>query len=450
MAEPSGHGIDLGALETRLASVDIAADPDEWAISAYRLGVARSELLVDRSEIPDIVGLLQKAGRILTAERAPLEHGRILTAIGNCERVAGRPDLAVATFQRSAQLLAGRANRVEQGAALANVGLALTETGDGVGAIAALDDAVDLLRPEPETETDDQRPRTLGAALLNRAQAKQALGDDDHLASAVADYHAAATTLSPESPQAGMAWHGHATALLEQARRQGSAIALIDQAIQAVDRSIAVFTYDGFPFQHAIARHSLSVAHHLRADHRSSSDPTGSENARLDLALAAHHGEMALGLFDPRLHSVQWRTVKATLDEIEGAVAPQNLSQVLVDLLGSVDEQRRVAVLRDRLVRLGSWPEVAVAANFDRLGAALAERDTEHYRTVAQSLISVLMELPDAILEVACRSLVNANKLSVNPESANRALDDAIQARLFGPQRVRVRDLLELHGWERP
>ncbi len=461
MAEARGRIYDLDSLEASLAAIDPAADPDGWAVAAYRLGLARSELVTNREELADVAALLEKVGRVLTPDRAPLEHSRILTAVGNCQRVSGRPDLAAASFERAVELLAGRSDPVEHGAALVNLGLARTEADQGQTALDALGQAIDVLDRSRDRSggTDEEHRRTLGAAQLNRAQAFQALGGDGHLIAAVDGYRAAIDVLNPESPQSGMAYHGLATALLEQARRRDEPEAVaqaIASSITAINQALSVFTYEGFPFQHAIARHSLAVAHQFRASlhaggELSPDDALGDGGERnRDLALAIHHSELALGVFDPRLHSGQWRTVKATLDEITAAVAPRTAAEAVMALLADVEEHQRTALLRDRLVRFANWPDAAVTAGLQRFTTAMAALEPERYRAVAQSLISVLMELPDHVLAVAARCVVEANREAADENAANRALDDAIQARLFGPQRVRVRDLLEAEGWKRP
>lgn len=449
---------DPALLEAELAAADIAADPDTWALAAYRVAMAKSELASNRDDLADSLKLLEKAGRILTAERAPQEHGRIQTALGNCYRAAGRADLAGEAFNRAANLLAGRAGVAEQAAALVNVGLARAEAGDGSESLTALDEAVDLLTNDDGGENGyehgDEAARTLGAALLNRAQAHQSLASDMHLEAAVADYRAAVNALPLESPQSAMASHGLATALLEQDRRRnrpgassvGETPPLVDQAIAALNQSLAVFTLNGFPFQHAIVRHSLAVALQRRGEQARAESESEFE---YEFARAAHHGGLALSIFDPRLHQTQWSTANQTITEIEAVLAPRSRSAAIVDLLAGVDEDERTLLFRERLVPMTEWPEVRSAADLNQMAVALTELDTDTYQVVVQSMISVLMELPDRLLELACRSFVAANH-HADTGGYDRALDDAINARLFGPQRVRVRDLLEANGWQRP
>ena len=76
--------------------------------------------------------------------------------------------------------------------------------------------------------------------------------------------------------------------------------------------------------------------------------------------------------------------------------------------------------------------------------------DLDDYREVLRTLIGVLMELPDQLLEAACGVLCRVHRDHDATEVLDETLDGVITDRLFGPQRVRVRDLLEANGWVRP
>ncbi len=450
--------MDTAELEARLDAVDIADDPDAWAVAAYRLAVARSELATTVDDLAACVDLLDKAGRILSAVRAPLEHGRIATVIGHCHRSAGRPDLAVEDFRRAAELLRGRGDVLEQAAALANVGLGLTESGRPGDAVEPLSEAIELLTSSTGKDgavggvdvvghsttagpADDHR-RTLGAALINRAQARQAAATADGLTAAVGDYLAATDVLDDVSPQAAMAWHGLATALLERDERGDAA-----RAVAAIERSLTVFSVNAFPFQHAVARHSMAVALSRTGCDAEHGPP---DTGFLDLARAVHHGEAALAVFDPRLHTAQRRAVDELLATIDRRLGNRTRQEAVLQLLVVADDDERTQLLRDRLAPLAQAPDVRVERDLHRLCRALTGMDPADHQVVVQTLVSVLMELPDRILDHAVRALVAANRASHDAATYDRSLDDAVQARLFGPQRVRVRDLLEEHGWIRP
>ncbi len=431
-------------LEAELAAVSRAEAPNDWALAAYRLAVAKSEAAGRPEDVDQALELLEASARILTADRAPVEHGRILTAAANCHRAAGRPDRALELFDRAADLLASRAPANEQASALINVGLARGEAGQPEAGIEALNRAIDLLTASPPEPTaaseDDEASRLLGAALINRAQARQALGHNDDLESAIGDYRAAVAVLPAASLQAGMAAHGLGAAILELCRR-GSALGDPHDAVAAFEQSLSVLSHSSFPFHHAVARHSLALACETRGEPG-------------DLARALNSAHAAVAVFDPRLHATHWRTAHATLTRIEAALDDGNpatsRASHLARLLADTTEAERELLLRDRLVRAASLPATRMSADLDSLIGSLAELELHDYRTVLRSLIGVLMELPDPLLEAACETLCCVHAEHDSTEMLDEALDAVITDRLFGPQRVRMRDLLEANGWVRP
>ncbi len=437
-------------LEAELASVPLAEAPDDWALAAYRLAVARSEAAGRPEDIEQALGLLDRAARILSADRAPVEHGRIITAAANCHRAAGRADRALDLFVRAAELLAPRAPAVECAGALINVGLAHCEAGRPEPAIEALDQAVDLMSDrsgdpgggveEAHPGSDDEIGRLLGAALINRAQARQALGTDEDLRAALDDYRSAIATLPASSLQAAMASHGLGAAILELSRR-GAAGWTAGNAVDAFEQSLGVLGPTSFPFHHAVARHSLALAFETRGRPG-------------DLARALNSVHASLSVFDPRLHAAHWRTAHATLARLEAALAASDpsasrLSHV-ADLLAGTTEAERELLLRDRLLRAASLPATGMKADLEALFGSLASLPLDGYRRVLRATIGVLMELPDQLLEVACDVLCRVHAEHGSTEALDETLDSVINDRLFGPQRVRVRDLLEANGWVRP
>lgn len=435
-------------LEAALAAVSLAEAPDDWALAAYRLAVARSEAAGRPEDIDQALELLDKAARILTADRAPVEHGRILTAAANCHRGGGRARTALELFDRAADLLASRAPVNEHAGALINVGLARCEAGQPEAGIEALNRAIDLIVTSPEESVsdngadleDDEASRLLGAALINRAQAKQALGQDGDLGSAVDDYQAAVAALPASSLQAGMAAHGLGAAVLELCRR-GSARWGAHDAVGAFEQSLSVLGHASFPFHHAVARHSLALAYEARGQPG-------------DLARALNSAHAAIAVFDPRLHATHWRTAHATLARLEAELdrGDPGTSRAghVARLLAATAETEREQLLRDRLLRAASLPPTGMGADLDSLIGSLADLDLDDYQRVLRSLIGVLMELPDRLLEAACATVCRVHTEHDSTEALDETLDSVISDRLFGPQRVRVRDLLEANGWVRP
>lgn len=437
----------VGDLEAQLSAVSLADEPDDWALAAYRLAVARTEAAGRPEDIDQALALLGKAARVLTVERAPLEHGRILIAVANCHRARGRTGDALAHFVRAAEILALRAPAREHAGALINVGLALCEAGKPSDGIDTLNRAIDQIlatQDDPGTERlDDQRheemQRLLGAALINRAQARQALGHDDDLESAISDYESAIAALPATSLQAGMAAHGLGATMLELCRR-GSAVGDEHEAVGAFERSLGVLSHTSFPFHHAVARHSLALAYEMR-------------RRPGDLARALNSAYAAIAAFDPRLHTSHWQTAHDTLTRLEAELNddyPGNGLIHVARLLAETTDAERDQLLRDRLLRAASMPPLGMATDIGALIDSLVGLGLEEYRQVLRSLIGVLMELPEQLLEAACEALCRAHQTHDSTEALNHALDGVITDRLFGPQRVKVRDLLQANGWERP
>lgn len=424
------------ALEQALAAITQSRDPDGWAFAAYRVAVARSESATGEPDVRRALELLDRAGRILTESRSPIEHARILTATANCQRLLAQPARASELFDRALDLLVGRVGPAEQAAALINQGLARVETGRAVEAVDSLDRAVALVG---NSSAGEDR-RVLGAALVNRAQAQQTVGTVESLRAASDDYAAASRVLDDESPQMGMALHGLGAATMEMiALDDGDRT--YDDAVSVFTACLRVLTANAFPFRHAVAQHSLAVAYERRA-------------GPLDLERALNHLEIALSMFDPRLHTAPWQTTAVALGRVEtrlAAVRPDaTRADHFVALLAGVDESTRTSLLRDRLVPLSRQPAERIRRDLHGLMGALAASQEDQYDHVVRSMLPVLMELPENMLSAACAALCAAHQATETAATYDALLDGVVHDLLHGPQRVRVRDLLEAQGWIRP
>lgn len=432
--------MSLQQLEAELDSIEPGADPDRWAFAAYRVAVARSETAASEDHVAGALGLLDRASRILTPTRSPVEYARVITAAANCHRQLSDPRRASALFEEAAELLTDRVAAPEQAAALTNLGLARIEFGEPERAVEPLTKAIDLMISD-----DEEARRVRGAAFLNRAQAHQASGAQTSLLSAIDDYRSAVADFDSEAPQRGMALHGLGAAILELLRPVdgGTAVAdapSIDDALDAFRASLRILTVDGFPFQHALAQHSLGIAHERRA-------------APFDLARAVHSVEMSMSIFDPRLHRLQWQTAADTLARLESGLAgAQSVPRIthVVRLLVSTGEDERGAILRERLRRLSNASGERTRREIAGLAGAFVELSIDEYQVAVRSLVPVLMELPETVLDAACAELCAAHQATDGQEDFDGALDEVVHDLLHGPQRVRVRDMLEQHGWVRP
>lgn len=425
--------MSVDRLQATLDAIDVSVAPDAWALAAYRLAVARAESANRRDDLEREIVLLERAGRILTARRAPIEHARVLVAIGSCLRLQGSPADAADCFRRAIDIQRGRSAGRELAATTVDLGLALAESGRPDEAVEVLDRVLssDELHGDAVAH-DDERRRLRGSALVNRAQARQAQGSTG-FRPAVDDYRAAIRCFAPDEPQRGLAHHGLGTVLLALGGEPS-------EAIEQFETSLTILTASSFPLQHAVARHSLAIAFERRG-------------GRHDAARGLGHAEAAVTVFDPRLHATPWRMAADTVARLCGSLGvgsePEGRAAVFVELCDEVDEDERARLLRDRLTRIAACPAPARSRDLLAVVAAAAVEPGRFERLV-RAAIPVLMELPDDNLADACSAIVAA--IEASPEAAvlDRSLDDVVHDLLFGPQRVRVRDLLAASGWERP
>ena len=83
----------VAAMKDRFESIDRYSDSLSWATSAYRLGMATAEQPTahPQDNLKEALGYYEQAAQVLTAQRAPVEHARILNAAGSAHRMMGDP-----------------------------------------------------------------------------------------------------------------------------------------------------------------------------------------------------------------------------------------------------------------------------------------------------------------------------------------------------------------------
>ncbi|MGH9186540.1 MAG: hydrogenase maturation protease [Acidimicrobiales bacterium] len=434
-------------LEARLAATRRGTRPYEHASLAYRLGLAYAEHPGgDVSQgLRRALGCYDAAAAIFDPRFDPVEHARVLNAAGAAHRALGNQRKAASLFERAASLLQGRGRDDERAAALNNLGLTHTDLGDRGAAIAAFDGALALF----DAVTADGRLGRV-AALHNRGLAHSSAGDEQALESALADFDRARSELDVAAGPHHTALLDHSTgvalnalAALRAVERQD----LLTQAVEAFAEAITVFTRAEFPHHHGLAKHNLGVAW---ADlGRERSDPRC-----LRRALASF--EDAAATLDPRLHRDAWRQVYQNLERVEAELRSSTPEATRAThfalLVGAADTEERSRLVRERLLRLLSLPEVPRRAAIGELALAIAQLAPAQARAVMVAELSVLMELPNDALAVVLRAHFDAHQRLPEPrrELANRALDETIGDALGAPQRIFVRDFLYSLGWERP
>lgn len=447
---PSNHGASpaevVAALEEQFRAITRGHDPLGWAVAAYRLGLAKAEQPTGdpRQNLAGALGLFEQAAEVLDESRAPVEHARILNAAGSAHRMLGDTATALRLFRNSADLLAGRGVESEEASVLSNLGVALTEIGRLDDAITAFAAAIEKLPAET-----DEHVRTRLATEHNLAQAHAATGTDDGFARAIEILQRAVVEAgSVEAPMhLGMIWHTLGVTLKarhgQPGDRNGQSSADVDEAIAAFERSLTIFTSVGFPFQHAIAKHNLGHALATRDDLPS-----------LQRALVCY--EDSLNIFDPRLHQTHWQEAYRNADALDQklqTLSPgASRSDHTASHAGALDEVERLAFIRQRFVQLERLPAEQRLQRLTEFSYAVITQPAESFVATLRTMISTLMELPDGMLQATLQAQLAAHAMleAGDRRACDFVLDEAINLLLFGPQRIRVRDILTDIGWERP
>lgn len=445
----------VAVLEQQFAGITRGHDPLGWAVAAYRLGMAKAEQPIGdpRENLGAALGLFEQAAEVLTEERAPVEHARILNAAGSAHRMLGDTPTALRLFRHSSSLIAGRGVGAEEASVLSNLGVALTEAGrldDGISAFAS---AIEVLPADTE-----EHIRTRLATEHNLAQAYAAKGTEVGFIEAIRILEQASEEATKvDAPMhLGMVWHTlgvthkgrHALLSSLEHGDVGSDLdsrtaPIIDLAIEAFERSLTVFTSVGFPFQHAIAKHNLGHALATRTDLPS-----------MQRALVSY--EDALNIFDPRLHRPHWQEAYRNCEELD-----QRLQELAPDAkrpdhtasyAGALEETERLAFVRQRFVQLERLPADQRQQRLIEFSYAVIRQPPESFVATLRTMISVLMELPETMLQVTLEAQLAAHAMleAGDRRACDFVLDEAINLVLFGPQRIRVRDILTDIGWERP
>ena len=433
----------VAAMKDRFESIDRYSDSLSWATSAYRLGMATAEQPTahPQDNLKEALGYYEQAAQVLTAQRAPVEHARILNAAGSAHRMMGDPSTASRLFSEALGLMSGKGVDVEEASVLNNLGLVLTEGGRLDDAVEAFTMSLDMLPGD-----DDEQIRTMLATKHNLGQVHLARGGVDGCEAAIEVLADASTIARGTEASMHTAMIDHTLGIAWKARA-GFDPAMHDrdlsEAITAFERCLTVFTSVGFPMQHAIAKHNLGHALAGRDDLDS-----------MRRALAYY--EDSLNIFDPRFHQQQWQEAFANAEAVEKrldvAVPGATRADHIATLAGSMSDDERLMFVRQRLVQMERLPKENQLERLTALSYAIVTQPAASFVASLRTMITVLMELPEDLLESALESQLAAHAMLDNHDqrAADFILDEAINALLFGPQRIRVRDMLEDIGWDRP
>lgn len=431
------------AMKTKFESLVRGTDSLQWAMAAYRLGMATAEQPTAHPEqnIREALSYYQKASEVLTIDRAPIEHARILNAAASAHRMLGDRSTASRLYRQALGLMAGKGVAAEEASVLNNLGLVLTETGRLDDAVGAFTMSLDLL-----TGDSDEQVRTMLATKHNLGQVHMARGGLDGCVAAISVFEDAAVVARGTEASMHTAMIEHSLGVAWKAKaaidvaRSGDCLG---EAIDAFQRCLTVFTSVGFPMQHAIAKHNLGHAFAGRDD-----------VASLQRAIAYY--EDALNIFDPRLHQQLWTeaftNAEAVEKRLEAAVPGATRADHIATLAGSMDDNERLMFLRQRLAPMERLPKENQVERLTEFSYAIITQPAASFVASIRTVITVLMEFPETLLESALESQLAAHAMLDNHDqrAADFILDEAINALLFGPQRIRVRDILEEIGWDRP
>ena len=429
-------------LEAQLASLSKTAEPYQYATISYRLGLAYAEHPTGPLEesLRRALVSYDVAASLFDPRFDPVEHARVVNAAGAVHRSLGDVNHAADLFKRAATMLERHGREDERAAALNNLGLARAAQGRVPEAIEHFTAAVDLFDP-----STPEGLRGWGAALLNRGQARAALGTDESLRAALEDYDLALSEIesSEASYHYGLLHHSVGVATMALAALDPpNAAPLYGEAADSFGESLTVFNRTGFPFQHALAKYNLGYAVE-KLD--------GVANLRL--ALVCY--EDALAALDPRLHVAQRELAFTSLNRVEERLAgwapTPGRAHNFVSVVADAPPEDRVPLMRDRLLRYLALPDPTRHKALLELALAEYWLGPERARMLIEAELGVLVDLPNEFLRTSLEARLEALKqLGDEAEEAGRALDDAVGAQLGLPQRLFVRDFLYARGWERP
>ena len=420
----------LAELEARLKATPRASRPLEHASLRHSIGLAYAELPSGdrRMNLSRAIASYRHAAKLFGAQRFPVEHARVQSALGAALRELGEAHEAVEACERAVRLLAGGHAAGELAAALNNLGLARSDLGEHDAAIEALQQSVEVFTAASET-------RQLSMALHNLGQAQAAAGD--HRA-AVATYERGIAGTNDEALP-------YQWALLHHARGVSlSALGEAREAVAAFDASLGVFTRQRYPFQYALAKNNLGLAYAQTGDVPS-----------LRRALAAYVD--GINVLDFRLHRPQWEQIHRNLELAESALedlgAKGTHMEHFVALLAEADDEERRATLRRKLLDLLGLPDRQRDERLTELDVAVLDLDREGAQAITDAWLDVLMELPDEMLQAALKARMTAHAYLPSDQAREEAaelMEHAISREVQAPQRMRVRDALEAMGYERP
>ena len=428
----------IGDLRAKLAEFPETTHPEEHATIQFNLGLALAEALAgDRqANLRQAIEAYAAALSVFDEHRYPLFRGRVLTALGACERDLGLKQVARDRFVEATQVLEATESVAENGAAFNNLGLSETDLGDFPAAVRAFDRAVDAFSGETYT-------RQRSAALVNRGLAKSSHGSAEMIQSAIGDYRAALELVDHQSAPYvfALANHSLGVALLSA---PGDRTTLLADAIRALDSALSVFTRTAYPFQHALTKNNLAVAY----EEIGPEDPSSQRRSLARL-------EEVLMTLDPRVNTEQWKEANSNfhrvLQRLEALTGHSSRNRHFVELLAALSSPERLDLLRFRLRSLLELPEPHRSQSLEQLDRNMIEHGGSSLDDLTVTWLEILMEQPHDHLETGLSARIAAQQSVSHELSVDSAHSlEAALGQLEVIQRMRVRDLLDAMGHDRP
>lgn len=429
--DPDDHIADLREHLRRLDG----AMTVERGTAEYMLGLAIAEHPAsgDGSH-REAIGHYAAALRVFDARRFPQHRARTFTALGASEMALGMKAIARERFEEALGLLAGSEAPIDVGAAANNLGLVAEDLGALVDAEAAFRDAIWHFATAGAQRQEASATHNLARVLAlsgKRDEAAVAFGRAVTLTTAAGD---------------GPLWAAHVHELANHLLAEEGA-ASAREAVNLLRQALTVFTRSHHPFQHAMAKYNLGLAHSKVAEQ----SPKPLNDHRL--ALVAF--EDAVSIFDPRLHPDEWRAARQGLAAVASVLTEHSPGQDsaghFVGLLASSQGPMRRALVNERLSRLWSLPEPARTDQVAALDRALVRVPAPGNVELAEVWIQFLTEhsfsQADAALALRVRTIAelpadDRHLAILGLEAAVGSLEVLI--------RMQVRTLLETAGYQRP
>jgi tetratricopeptide (TPR) repeat protein len=354
------------SLPDRLARFPIERYPVQHATTQFHLGSS----LLHAGQIAPALDALAVARRVFDDVGMGLEAAKATVMLGVGLRSAGRLDEAASAFRDAGQELAGLDSPVEQGAAAYNLGLVLQDRGDGAGACAAWRRARELFLAAGYPAQAAAAGRDHGAALLTAG----------NVAAALPLLQEAAALAERAGDDPGTAAAVNALGLAHLAAHDApSAAAVLRRALAFAPRTVR-------PAEHAMVKANLALAQEQAGD-----------AARARLA-----ARQALAV------SSAAAPVRAQAQQVLSRL-PGDAADDLLAVLDSEPPDEWIGVLREELLRAAELPgdeRCVLVRGF--LDGVLARPERAH--PLAQSLLSVVLELPSRPYDVLVTAIVEASR----------------------------------------